>query len=246
MNSEQAKEILASCRPGGLEDDDPRFAEALDAAQRDPQLAAWFEEQLALDAAIRRKLHETSLPDDLLNRILAAQKCGARSPARSRHGWLALAAGVMILMGLGAIWFQRGPATRETAFESFQADMPVFLRVFPTLDVETERLVEVRRWLESRQPAVTGKLPAGLELFPSIGCREVLWRNRKAALVCYMVDGEVVHLFVLNKSDWPEAALAASPRFERQGAMATAAWSEGDSVYLALSRGGEAFLKRYL
>jgi hypothetical protein len=55
MNREEAKRILWLYR-GGIDADDPAFAEALQTAERDPQLALWLKDHLAAYASIRAQL----------------------------------------------------------------------------------------------------------------------------------------------------------------------------------------------
>ena len=42
MTNERAKFVLGAYRPNGADAKDPMFAEALEQAKRDPNLAAWF------------------------------------------------------------------------------------------------------------------------------------------------------------------------------------------------------------
>ena len=62
MNTQEAKFILQAYRPGGEDAGDPQFAEALAQAKLDPELAKWFAEQLAFDAAASRALKEVKAP----------------------------------------------------------------------------------------------------------------------------------------------------------------------------------------
>ena len=52
MNNDTAKEILSAYRPDGQDAADPCFKEALEQAQRDPDLRAWFERERLRDQAM--------------------------------------------------------------------------------------------------------------------------------------------------------------------------------------------------
>jgi hypothetical protein len=103
MDSRAAKEILFLYR-GAIDDDDPRFAEALAQVDRDPELAEWLRQEHESYAAIHAKLHEIETPDDLREKILRQRPI----PFPDRDvapGWLKLVAAV-IIFALGAgFWF---------------------------------------------------------------------------------------------------------------------------------------------
>ena len=62
-------------------------------------------------------------------------------------------------------------------------------------------------------------------------------------LVCFAVQGEVVHLFVLPSKELSGSPLARSAAFTGQDGWNTASWSKGDTVYLMMSRGKMKFLR---
>ncbi|MBV9492575.1 MAG: hypothetical protein JO069_23020, partial [Verrucomicrobia bacterium] len=97
MDNETAKTILSAYRPDGADAQDPVFADALEQARRDPQLARWFEEQRVLDQTLFQALKRVEAP-------VSAQQLlvGQISTAKARNPWqrwaplLALAALVVI------------------------------------------------------------------------------------------------------------------------------------------------------
>src|SRR5215470_6851095 len=74
MDNREAKFILNAYRPGGQDASDPRFAEAIEQARRDPGLEQWFKESVAFDATVTEKLHAVAVPVDLRDNILAGVK----------------------------------------------------------------------------------------------------------------------------------------------------------------------------
>ena len=119
MNTSEAKERLFLYR-GPIDDGDPQFEEALAHAQRDPELAEWMREQSSSYDTIRSKLREVEPPSDLAEKIIR------KRPIPFRRGWtqirdiftmrappglLQVAAAIVILAGITALWLnfsQRG------------------------------------------------------------------------------------------------------------------------------------------
>jgi len=119
MNTSEAKERLFLYR-GPIDDGDPQFEEALAHAQRDPELAEWMREQSSSYDTIRSKLREVEPPSDLAEKIIR------KRPIPFRRGWtqirdiftmrappglLQVAAAIVILAGITAVWLnlsQRG------------------------------------------------------------------------------------------------------------------------------------------
>jgi hypothetical protein len=56
MDNEEAKFILRAYRPNGADAGDAKFCAALEQAKRDPELARWFERELALDKTVAGKV----------------------------------------------------------------------------------------------------------------------------------------------------------------------------------------------
>jgi len=220
--------------------------EALALAERDPELRLWFEEQQRLDHALRRKLRTATPPPDLLADIVVGFPHRA-TVAQAR--WLrplALAAAIAVLMGVGALLWNRTPSPEPRSLAAFQTDMSSFLKTFPRLDLYSEKHSVVREWLATKPRFAAAQLPPTLEKFPAIGCRELDWRGQPAALVCFMVDGEVVHLFLLPKQPWGTAIEGGTPQFGRAGKFSSATWSQGDVTCVAVTRASEGFLKARL
>lgn len=75
MNNQEAKWILQACRPGGRDDPDPMFAEALEQVRRDPELREWFVEERAFDSHVHDKLQQAiTVPSGLKAALLAQRK----------------------------------------------------------------------------------------------------------------------------------------------------------------------------
>ncbi len=244
MNREQAKEILSAYRPGTDDEGDPVFAEALRLAGRDPELAAWLTERQAFDAAVSRRLAASPLPAELLNAIRAGVSHRQRAAHRRREIVLGLAACLMLLLGLAGLWWRGRSRSERTGFSACRRDMVEFLRRFPRLDLETANLAQARQWLANARHLHQVQIPARLQRFPTIGCRTLDWHGQKLALVCFMVDGEVVHFIVIPRGSIPGGPLNPQPQFARVDGMTTVAWTRGALTYLVLSKTSERFLRQ--
>ena len=246
MNREEAKILLSTSRSDGSDANDPQVAEALALVARDAELRAWFEAEQAVDKVIAAKLKAVPLPADLLERVRGETQARiADKPPRPSFA-VAMAAGIALLGFLAVLWFNRMHPSPTDSFAAYRADMAKFLREFPRLDITTDRLPEVREWLTRQHPLLRVQLPNGLERFPSIGCRTVEWQGRKLALVCFMAEGNAVHLFVMPRVAFPDAPLTSTPVMAKIGGQNTAGWSNGENLYLVVTRAEESLLRKLL
>ena len=270
MNHETAKALLVACRPNGADAKDPRMAGAFALVERDTELRAWFATEQASDKIIGAKLKAAPLPEGLLEQIHARTRARiAALPLSYAEGgeggegesdiesdnvswrWqpsraLAMAACFALLGLIAVLWLNRAPSASPGSFAAYRADMAQFLRTFPKLDISTDRLPEVRAWLRQQHPLTQANIPKALEAFPSIGCRTVEWQGRKLALVCFMVEGQVVHLFVMPRSTFPDAKFDATPTFAKAGSQTTASWASGENLYLLVTQADQALLQKLL
>src|SRR5439155_7866024 len=119
MNKEEAKLIMQTYRPGGQDTSDPRFHEALEQAQRDPELTRWFANEQALDCRISQKLKiSIKAPAHLKSQLLAQQKIVRPAVWWRQPAWLtAAAASAALLAALGVTWLKPSHAPQFAAFQ---------------------------------------------------------------------------------------------------------------------------------
>jgi hypothetical protein len=80
-----------------------------------------------------------------------------------------------------------------------------------------------------------------------MGCRVLDWRGQKVSMLCYgLKDSGHVDLFVADAKNFPDAPPLDKPQFASNGGMPTASWTHDGKVYLAVSHGNEAILKKIL
>lgn len=241
MNNEEAKLILQAYRPGGQDANDPQFREALEQAQRDPELARWFANEQALDSRISAKLKASVTPPAHLKSQLLAQRKIVRPVAWWRQpAWqLAAAACVALLVTIAAVWLKPG---HSPGFAQYRNEMAEFAgHKLDRLDLMSHDVAEVRRWLSQKESHGDLVIPAGLDGRPSLGCRLLEWKGQKVSLICFeLANKQVAHLLVIDRTAL-KGAPTESPVFNQVGDVATVSWSRGDKTYVVASKGGSQF-----
>lgn len=244
MDNEQAKFILSAYRPGGQDADDPQFRDALEQVKRDPELAGWFEEQRAEDADIAAKLRSAPVPSDLKQTILAA-KVVVDPPVWRRHSAaLAWAACLSLLLSLGGLWLRA-----NTGYAAYHKDIVQAVVDLDSLDLREKDLNRIDEWLDERPAPSDFEMPAKLRDLAGLGCRVLEWRGNKVTLICMNDNskglGDKVHLLVINAEDLPGSLPGPEPKFEENGSIATASWSDGEHAFILAGHRGTRYLAGY-
>ena len=244
MNSQEAKEILLSYRPGVDDAKNPSIAAALHQLEHDPELSRWFQQLQETDNAIRPQLRETPVPFGLKQRILAEQKV-----ARPDFGWrrptvIAAAAAIIVLCVLSAWIFQR--STRN-GLNAYRTDMVRYVSSsYSSTFIKATSFDELRKVLAKRQWPTDFIVPDRLRSVTVIGGSAVEWNGHKVALACMKEGRRGLWLFVIEKSALPDAPKTGTPQVKEIEDAPTAAWSQDGKAYLFTVQGDEAFLRKYL
>ena len=246
MDSRQAKEILTRYRPGTDDATDPEVAEALEQSRRDPELGRWFEQHLACQTAIRERLRQLPVPAGLKEKILAGKIAVEMPDGWPQPVFQVLAAAAMIALTIGLAWFWLQPGERK-GFAAFQNRMVRNAQRGYTMEITTTNLDEIRRYLAAHEARADYVLPAALEKLPGDGGAVLRWQNKKVAMVCFdSGNHNELYLFVVPRSDLPDAPVMVEPQFSRIGKLTAASWSAGDKTYVLAGNGDEQFLRKYL
>ena len=199
MTNECAKFLLSAYRPNGADARDPVFKEALEQAQRDPQLASWFRQQRDFDEIISAKLRAIEPPAGLEAAILA----GLRTTSIPRYPfsrWLAVAAALVLgLMALSQVRLNRpGKHDRFMAFYSYAlADF----KPDPRLDLVTTNFHQTQEFIKAKGAPTPPTVPAAVAGLPTAGCKTFAWEGQPASLTCIdLPGGQLLHLFVIDKT----------------------------------------------
>jgi hypothetical protein len=245
MDSQQAKEILLSYRPGVDDATDPSIVAALSQLERDPELANWFEKLQAADDAIRRQLREASVPTGLKQRILAEHKIARPDFGRRKPVFIAAAAAAVIVLGVLSAWvFHRSAGN---GLNAYRTDMVQYISSsYSSTFIKATSFDELRQVLAARQWPTDFIIPDRLKSVTVIGGGAVEWKGHKVALACMKDGRRGLWLFVIDKSALPDAPKTEAPRIEEVESAPTAAWSQDGKAYLFTVQGDEALLKKYL
>ncbi len=247
MNNEEAKLILQAYRPGGQDTNDPRFREALEQAQRDPELARWFANEQALDSRISQKLKISIKPPAHLKSQLRAQQKIVRPAVWWRQpAWLtAAAASAALLAALGVTWLKTSHAPQFAAFK--QTMVQNSLQPTDHLKFMARDMAKIRDWLKAQHVAANFDLPASLRDAPVHGCRVIDWQGHKVTLLCFMPNGgEHVDLFVIDCTHFQDFMPSETAQFATKDGVTTAIWRKQDKTYLLASTSGEPQLRKIL
>jgi len=246
MNDREAKFILGAYRPGGRDAGDALFHEALEQAQDDPALGAWFARAQAHDAAVAAKLAEIAPPPGLREAILAGARASrSRRPLWRRAVWLTLATAAAIAV-IGSLAL---PALRARAGERRFADF-VLADVADTRDHHNDG--DPARVLQAWLSRPTTRLPQDLTIdFAALrasGCRTLNFGGKPVIEVCFQRDGHWFHLYAIRVSDLPEGRDDPAPAMLARDRYACASWPNAANGmrFIVATAGDEAELARLL
>jgi len=248
MDNWEAKFILNAYRPGGQDATDPRFAEALEQARRDPVLERWFSESIAFDTAMTEKLRAMEVPPDLRENILAGVKVSR--PLRWSKPFIkwAIAAALSAMAILGSlIWHETRPA-HLAGWQNQALDViSSLVRNESSFDAQSHNADELLAWLRVNHAPVAQTLPQNLDKLESLGCKTFSWAGKPVSVICFMrPDGGLIHLVTMSTSVESDLELKRQPRIVQQNHWATAMWREGEMTYMLALEGSPDQLRTYL
>lgn len=243
MNPQEAKQILLLYRPGTADAEDPEVVTAMEVARRDLALARWFQEHCAFQQAMRAKLRQIAVPPHLKAALLARRKIVPLPVWRRNPVWLAAAAALVLLLGIAGLWLKPRSSSR---FANFQARMVgTALREY-RMDLVTNDMSQVRRFLAERGAPADYALSRGLERLQLTGAGLLRWRNNPVSMVCFnRGHDQMLFLFVMNRSALKDPP-PGSPQLTKVNELMTASWTSGDKTYLLAGPAEDDFARKYL
>ena len=248
MDNREAKFILNAYRPGGQDASDPRFAEAIEQARRDPVLERWFSESIAFDTAITEKLRAMEVPPDLRENILAGAKVSR--PLRWSKPFIkwAIAAALVSMAIVGSfIWRETRPAHLAGWQNQALEVISSLASNESSFDAQSHNADEILAWLRVNHAPAAQTLPQNLDKLESLGCKTFSWAGKPVSVICFMrQDGGLIHLVTMNTSGESDRGLKCQPRVVQQDRWATATWREGDMAYMLALEGSPDQLRTYL
>jgi hypothetical protein len=246
MNREEAQSVLRAYRPSDKDADDPQFQEALALVRSDADLARWYADEQALDAAIAEKIQNFPPPPHLTTQLLLAHKVIGPRPWWRKPASLAAAASLALL--IAAVTLLLLPHRNgEREFASFRETM-----IEAHLDKKNHLAVtgldanELKQWLSEHRGHPAFVLPPRLAEKGFKGCKVLDWHGHEVTLLCLKFGGKHVDIFVINEADLPGISPGAAPAFASERGMTTATWRRGGKIYFLAGDIPESNLKRLL
>src|SRR4030095_1699064 len=170
----------------------------------------------------------------LLECILTGRKVVRPVWWRRPPAWIAAAAGIALLIGLGA-WFtgERKP----DRFADYRARMVrTVLREY-RMDILTNDGEKVRQYMRDRGAPADYDVPKGLQKLAVKGGGLLGWRGERVTMVCFeRNDKKLLYMLVLDRK-----AVKAPPPVNSEVAkvnkLTTASWSSGNRIYVLAEEG---------
>jgi len=240
MNNNEAKFLLRAYRPGGRDADDPAFAGALAQARQDPALGVWFEREQAFDAVVAAQLGAIAPPLGLREAILAGASVSTPHAARRWPVWLAMAASVALLLGVGVLWRLRPAAQMDP------------LAAFALADAPTEKPAYVGEPTNNLHKMLTDPATrlAGLSIdFPTLratGCHTLNLAGHDVLQICFERGGRWFHLYAVQRADFPQIAAPSGPRFMTHAGWSAVQWVDAQHMYVVASTADPSALRALL
>lgn len=254
MDKEEAKLILGCYHPNGKDALNPEMRQALELAERDPELAAWFKREQELDGIICEKIGQIRAPESLKTSIIAGRKLVHLDARWKSPKLLALAAMLVAIIGTAVVLVSTGKddgsaVVVQQGFEQFREEMVQIVQAGLELDLYSGNSEELEMWLMKHStPLINSESTRNLASH-AMGCKALDWGGKPVSLVCYrMGEGKVVHLFVM---DLQGEAVGGLPRqqttlLESVHQRSTASWQENGKAYLLVGHDPGTKLTPYL
>ncbi|HTJ77479.1 MAG TPA: hypothetical protein VL357_00635 [Rariglobus sp.] len=240
MNTTEAKFILQACRPGGQDATDPRFADALAQARQDPALADWFFREQAFDAEVAAKLRAVQPPAELRAAILAGARMSRSSPWWRQTRVMALAASVVLVLGLVAAWPQKAPAIDGSQLALGAMDEMNSPAHHP---IVMGGRGDLHALLANASTRLAAGLPLDFAELKADGCRSLSIGGHEVLEVCFERGGNDFHLYVARANDFPAKDSTTEPMFMERGRLASVSWRDRSHAYALVSDSGAENLR---
>jgi hypothetical protein len=243
MTKEEAKKILATYRPDNQDRLDSDFAEALQATERDAELARWFAEEREFDRAIAAHLKAVPVPFGLKTRILANRVPRTTTKWRWIVPLAAAAAALFLLAQLVIVW--RGSTQHSGSLSDYQQEMMSFLKLEPPLEMQSLEIGPIKQWISERKVPLA-EIPPGIAAVETMGCRILSFRGRPVTLICFCHGQTVAHLLMVDRAALPALKPGNRPVVASQGGWTTAMWADQHYACMIAVHDKPAVVRRYL
>ena len=193
-----------------------------DPAQRDLQRS--HEE---FNARVHQELAGIPVPPTLRDQI-RARRIIIEVPFWKKPRALAAMAAALLVLASGLIFLTR-PSAEDQTFAGFRSRMVGFALREYRMDLHTNQLAEVQKFLAQNGAPSRFNLPAPLANTPVKGGAKLSWQGQPVGMVCFTAaTGQTLYMFIID------SALAANaiPEIATFKTLTTAAWTSDGKTFL--------------
>jgi hypothetical protein len=220
---------------------------ALEQAERDPELRAWFESQRKFDTAVSAKLQTISPPAGLREAILAGARMSAAQPKPFRWNrpiWLAAAA-VLALTAILGVKMRTAPA-RPTAAEFAAFALSDLSDAHGDHEDTPPELANVQAQLVNTSVPLSSGLNIDLGELSKHKCRSLTVGGRRVFELCFLREGAWYHVYIGRRTDFAPGSLDPKALMNVRGEYAATSWADAKHVYALVTQGGVQALRRVI
>ncbi len=233
---------------------EPEFIKAREALEADPQLQEAYEEAKQFHEQHPVLIRTDEMPQDVRNRI--RKELERKMPlitttriemelspwtVRTQFAWAALL--VLLLAGMSVlsslVLDQQHSQEMEVAYrnqppqDAFRSYVGKTVQDMPFLEFKSRDTTELVSWMhENKSPAVSA--PTQLMDETGIGCANLKGPNGTVSLMCFKVQGKIVHLFITDNEtvDVSDVQPAVKMKIQQREAVQ---WNDAAHTYLLIT-----------
>lgn len=258
MDKQRCRYILRACRANGADADDPLFREALEFANKHPELSRWLERERLIDESIAAKIREVAAPDELRQTILHGVDV-SQTPHRWRTisafvaGGLAAAIAVVFTIQRFLPEDTPPPSRFDAVMASVYDDsqQPISASYYGT------SINDLRNWLAREGAPTPGNIPPALAGLSTIGCKAAEWRDVPSSVVCFRAPAlyhdekgrpvdRVIQLYTIDRDRCLGGSAGRDPIIFSRDEQSVATWKDGEHYYVLIVKAPEQVLRDFL
>lgn len=203
--------------------------------QKDTAARDLYRRSEEFNAQAHRALHDIPVPADLRGKILAQAQTAQPEDSQSKiitvPFWrtpraIALAA-ALAFMATGITFWITAPRENQS-FAGYRSRMIGFALREYRMDIHTNNLTEVQKFLAQNGAPSEFNLPTPLAQTPVKGGATLTWQGRPVSMVCFDRLNTTLYMFVIDNTSAPSSVQEVTS-FKN---VATASWTSGNKTFL--------------
>ena len=224
-NGQEKREALLRARNWSEKVRDPESS--MEAAEGDPALANLQQQSEQFNARVHQALAEIPVPPALRDQILARNKVITVPYWRTPRAIAMAAALAFMATGL-FFWTTAKFGGEDRTFAGFRSRMVGFALREYRMDIHTNSLPEVQKYLARQGAPAEFSLPPILAQTPVKGGAALTWQGQPVSMVCFDKLNRTLYMFVIEHGAAPVDERSLAP-FKT---VATATWTAGGKTFL--------------